>query len=280
MRYRTLEGARPRWPLGRWLHHGGGLRRAVWGAVLAFLLLSRFSLAAHAESSSPPPAPLTRVLVLHVELGHRSDDRLRGLLIDWLSGRSIPVVPASAIPVDLGACGRLPCLRTLAQRMGAGRVLLARIHESGRRTAVWLFDVGSNQLHQVHADWGAQNLWQSLTQTSESLLRSHIGDSDLGSSDALGARAPRASLPRLRLGLAMGFGALSALSLAIGVGGAAKQGDIGPGVCSSPGWTNTCAYDTRPLFIPMMLVSAVTGIAAVLSIAWPDRRPAPKERAP
>ncbi len=248
--------------------HSDRVRAASWlpcGLVL-FVLLFTPALA----SATMPIDPDGAVLILDVRVGSKSDDVLRPQLAEWLRGRGLPVVPTVEASPEFESCAKPACLRALALRAGAQRVLTAHVNESSHVTMVWLFEVGSGLLHQVLEEWGKSSLWASLTRTTELLLRLRPDLKEPGT----GISAGSARLPRWRLALSAGLGGLGILGLSIAIGAASKNGDLGPGVCPSMGVERGCFFDTKALFGPAFALSAASLTGAVLTLALPARRPA------
>lgn len=248
--------------------HSDRVRAPGWlpcGLVLFVLLF-----APNLATAAAPIEPDGPVLILDVRFGSKSDDVLRAQLVDWLRGRGLPVVPAGEASPEFDSCAKPACLRALALRAGAQRVLTAHVNESSHVTMVWLFEVGSGLLHQVLEEWGKSSPWASLTRTTELLLRLRPEAKESGT----GLVAGSASLPRWRLALSAGLGGLGLLGLSIAIGAASKNGDLGPGVCPSMGVERGCFFDTKALFGPAFALSALSLTGAVLTLALPARRPA------
>lgn len=243
-------------------------RLASW---LAVALVSGWLLAGHSRAAAAAATsnPAGQVLVLDVRTGGKTDAALRMKLIEWLRRQGLPTVPAAVMPLEFASCAKADCLRALARRTGAQRVLTAYANEPNRATAVWLFDVESGQQHHVLAEWGTGDLWQSLTQTTESLLRLRPEPAEHRAAlvESLGR------LPRFRLGLSAGLGALGLVGLTVAIAAASRNGDTGPADCPSPGVERACFYDTRALFGPAFALSIASLTGAVLTLSLPSRRP-------
>lgn len=236
-----------------------------WGLVLFVLLLTP-TLA----SAAAPIDPEGPVLILDVRVGSKPDETLRTQLIEWLRRRGLPSVPGQAISPEFESCAKPACLRALALRAGAKRVLTAHVNEPNHLTVVWLFEVSSGLQHQMLQEWGKSQLWSSLTETAESLLRLRPEPAEPG----VGMDAGIRRLPRWRLALSASLGGLGILGLSIAIGAASKNGDLGPGVCPSPGVERGCFFDTKALFGPAFALSAASLTGAVLTLALPAHRPA------